>query len=103
MAATVYLRNLDISYWTIQNSNIVNLNFVKYLTRFFVLDPTAVYNLGGTKTNAITSTQIRANLQQDVSSSITLLRENEYQTINWINLGWSGNDTATFLQEVKTW
>lgn len=104
MAATVYLKDIDVTYWSSASSNLTNLNFVNYLTRFFVLDPTTVANLGGTKTSTLTPTQIRANFQMDVSpTQITLLRENEYQTINWLNRGWTANVVPTFLQEVKTW
>jgi len=105
MAANVYLKDLDSSYFKIQGTDIVRVNFLNYLTRFFILNPTTVsVTLGGDKNSVFTESQIRTNFQFDVSPpTITIPNEFDYQSVNWLSKGWTASDRTTFLQEVKTW
>ena len=104
MAANVYVKELDSTYFTVQSGNLVQLNLIAFPTRFFVPNPTTIFNLGGTKLSSFTEGQVRTNFQIDATpTALTILAETEFQSINWINKGWTANVKATFLQEIKAW
>jgi len=99
MTINVYRRNLDTSYWSISGSNLVSEPLVSYQSNFFVIDPSTINSLGGTKISTLTVSQLRSNFAISTSSAVTVTAA-DYTDSNWAANGWTPSNDSTFGTEL---
>lgn len=102
MAITVRNKPFNIAWWNINGSNIERQNLCNVSTTFYLIDPTLINNLGGTKSSALTANQIDSNLKYVTSGTWSNVAAN-FINSNWSAKGWTVSDEAAFLDELQTW
>lgn len=93
---------LDPSYWKVAQGNIENLNLCNNETEFFVIDPSRISSLGGSKSTVLTPELLSTNLKYVTNDDWSQPRLG-FLDSTWTAKGWTARNEETFFSELQNW
>lgn len=95
-------KKADPSYWRLSNGNIERLNLCKNSTEFFVIDPSRISSMGGSKTTVILPQLLNTNINY-VTDCNWVQPALGFQDSTWNDKGWSISNESKFFCELENW
>lgn len=92
----------DPSYWRLNKGNIERLNLCKNSTEFFVIDPSRISSMGGTKSSTIPPQLLNTNIKY-VTDKDWIQPAAGFKNSVWLNKGWSIDNDTKFFSELENW
>lgn len=99
MSLTTKFVQLQENYWQVSGGNIQRLNFLQYNSFFYVIDPTALNNLGYTKTSVLAANDLASFHSSYSAPNLTVPNAANFLTTNWNTLGWTTTSVALFMND----